>query len=272
MTAVFAFVAAFLLVGVGAGSTARAKINSIVTPSSTVDAGARAVITIDADNTKGDVSVITTSGELILAMCDDMSGDNLPKEPCVLQSGTVGDKAAASPGTAPGDKTIVIDDAIVDVNNVDNNGIADSEPATGTDTIEITLECPDPGPSVANVTAIQGGSAKSVTVNCGGLATEIETTVRNKLSETTVDGITVNGKPAGNVIKNINAGTGPGEDEAHTYCRPLDSNGNAATTGAVIFIQSGGTLKDRSDNNANSDAVNQGWAVLTYSGGSAPAG
>ena len=94
---------------------------------------------------------------------------------------------------------------------------AGSNGGSGTDLIIIGIQCPQTGPVTIAITAIQGTSAKTGSINCRGAAATMESTVRD---------VTTTGDPKGNVITNIRAnGADLGQKAAYVSARAKDSNG-----------------------------------------------
>ena len=110
----------------------------------------------------------------------------------------------------------------------------------------VTFKCPSAaeGPVKAVVTAIQGNSAKSVTVKCRGNADTMEITARHEHTLVDSDDFKPkeSGNPEGVVIANIQADDATlGHDIAYISGRPKDSDGNAVG-GQVIFTTTDGEL------------------------------
>ena len=127
---------------------------------------------------------------------------------------------------------------------------------SGTDLIIIGIKCPAVGPVTIAITAIQGTSAKTGSINCRGAADTMESTVRD---------VTTTGDPKGNVITNIRAdGADLGQRAAYVSARAKDSNGNEVASGTILFTTSDGALRNAADTDdaANTAAIKSGWATI----------
>ena len=234
MTAVLAVVAAVLLLSVAPTTTAEAGVDSLQVESGTVDAGVSTDVNIIADDGGGDVDIIITAGGISGAVCFDDAN----------ASATCTDAAGAGIVFSDDLRTITVGDAVA-------NGTSG-----GTDLLIVTITCPEPGPATIAITAIQSSTAKTGSINCRGAANTMEATVRN---------MTTTGAPKGDVIANIQAdGATIGFDTAFISARAKDSNGNALTSGSVLFTTSDGGLRSAADTSASASNANVtgGWATI----------
>ena len=268
MIAVMAVVAAVLLLSVAPTTTAEASIDSLQVELGTLSPNDETNVNIIADDDEGDVTIIITAGEMTRATCVGVAvadgATTTSAEPC--------NEVTTKAVPADGDTTAIPQvtgaltfdgaevggaagpDDVQDITIVDK-GFESSD----TDLIIIRIKCPPLGPVTIAITAIQGTSAKTGSINCTGAASTMEYAVRDDGAAT--------GAPKGNVIANIRAaGADLGSEFAYVSARAKDSNGNAITSGTVLFTTSDGALKDAASlgKAANTDDVDSGngWATI----------
>jgi hypothetical protein len=253
MIAVMAVVAAVLLLSVAPTTTAEAGIDSLQVESGTINPSGTTNVNIIADDDAGDVTIIITAGKITRATCYEVNdvgvstGDACEEED---QPAVVAEDGTVTTPRSFTDITYEDDPQNITIGDVGGDG------GSGTDLIIIGIQCPATGPVTIAITAIQGTSAKTGSINCRGAADTMESTVRD---------VTTTGDPKGNVIANIRAdGADLGQRAAYVSARAKDSNGNEVASGTVLFTTSDGALKSAADTDAaaNTAAIKSGWATI----------
>ena len=215
---------AFALVLVSGAGTASAAIDGLSASTTTVNAATigAVVLTIDADEGSGDVRLLATGGDF--TACTDAPADAVAGTPdaCAFDLGS-----AIAAFTNPGsDIDFTVDDG------------AAAAAGGNVDTLLVTWSSPTTGPASVVLTAIQGTSAKSVTVTVRGTASTVELSA---LIAAPAAGTTCPGTVA-NVINSTTATTAGGLTTAFLCTLVKDSNGTRLPSQAVIYSTTDGTV------------------------------